>query len=71
MKLSDSDLRKIRDANVGETFDMAIEILQAREVVAATEKLLARPEVKMAAAMAPALKPDIDRLKKALAEYNK
>jgi hypothetical protein len=45
------------------------EVIAAREVIEATERLLARPEVKAAAHIAPGLAPDINRLQNALKEY--
>jgi len=45
------------------------ELIAAREVIAATETLLSRAEVKAAAMMAPALGGDIGRLRQALKDY--
>jgi hypothetical protein len=68
MKVPDSALAARAAAMGSPEF---LELIAARKVIAATKALVGRPEVKMAAMMAPALKDQIKALTDALAAYDK
>ena len=48
-----------------------IELIAARKVIAAAKVVMARPEVQMAAMMAPAIKAQIKTLTDAMAAYDR